>query len=416
MRLLRAVLTAALTVAIFAYLPVCVDALGRKDVTFSTQTQAGTNGTSYVFFQAHESSGRTTSVPSRRFVGCPVPYYVRWMNVVYRPNSTSYDAVIYSCATGKPIDNLPRSGELLWGPGERMLIAGIQDLNASGQLVYALNVNLTPAQVQPGQTSRLSATIADDFVAQADRTLNISVDPVGWKVDSWSVDFGDGQTTTQPGGAPNIGIDHQYAAPAAVQPRVTAHVSGNAQVADFDPATGDVVLLTQPFTVDVTNSTSGRVNQQPVVAYTSPAVRAAVVAQLAPGAPPPQRRGVATVEAPRGTTVFLYVRPIVDREGAMTLDGKPAGDGQTAILRWTLRGGSTDGPPAGISPAGASGAQGDPIAQQWNTPDRIGPSGPEPYFITMDYTVRTTYPDGQVRDYDFSGSVPVTVAYSANSG
>ena len=34
----------------------------------------------------------------------------------------------------------------------------------------------------------------------------------------------------------------------------------------------------------------------------------------------------------------------------------------------------------------------------------------------MDYTVRTTYPDGQMRDYDFSGPVPVTVAYSANSG
>ena len=44
---------------------------------------------------------------------------------------------------------------------------------------------------------------------------------------------------------------------------------------------------------------------------------AAVVAQLAPGAPPPPRRGVDSVEAPRGTTVFLYVRPIVDHEGVM---------------------------------------------------------------------------------------------------
>jgi hypothetical protein len=385
-------------------------------IDFSTQTQAGTNGTSYVYFQAHESSGRTTPVPSRRFAGCPVPYYVRWMNVVYRPNSTSYDAVIYSCATGKPVDNLPRSGELLWGPGERMLIAGIQDLNASARLVYALNVNLSPAQVQPGQTTRLSAVIADDFVAQADRTLSISVDPVGWKVDSWSIDFGDGQTATQPGGAQNVGVDHQYASPATVQPRVTAHVSGTAQVADFDPATGAIVLLTEPFSVDVTNSTSGRVNQQPVVAYTAPEVRAAVVAQLAPGAPPPPRRGVDRVEAPRGTTVFLYVRPIVDHEGVMTLDGKPAGDGQTTILRWTLRAGSRDGPLGAISAPGATGAQDEPLVQQWNTPDRIGPGGPEPYLIALDYTVRTSYPDGQVRDYAFSGAVAVTVAYSANSG
>src|ERR1700737_4979879 len=139
MRLVRATLTSAVTIAMVSYMPVCVDALGRKDITFSTQTQPGTNGTSYVFFQAHESSGRTTTVPSRRFAGCPVPYYVRWTNVVYRATATSYDAVIYSCATGRPIDNLPRSGELLWGPGERMLIAGLQDLNASARLLYSLH-------------------------------------------------------------------------------------------------------------------------------------------------------------------------------------------------------------------------------------------------------------------------------------
>jgi hypothetical protein len=253
-------------------------------------------------------------------------------------------------------------------------------------------------------------------VAQADRTLNISVNPAGWTVSSWSIDFGDGETATQSGGATSVGADHKYAAPGSVRPRVTAHVVGTAQVADFDPASGDIVLLTEPFTVDVTNSTSGRVNQQPVVAYTAPQVRAALVAQLSPGAPAPQRRGVDTVEAPRGTTIFLYVRPIVDREGGMTIDGKPAGSGQTAIQRWTLRAGSTDGPAYTISVPGTTGAQGDPIAQQWNTPDLISHYGPVPYSIAIDYTVRTSYPDGQVRDYNFSGSVPVTVVYSANSG
>jgi hypothetical protein len=54
--------------------------------------------------------------------------------------------------------------------------------------------------------------------------------------------------------------------------------------------------------------------------------------------------------------------------------------------------------------------------QQWNTPDAIGPAGPLPYYLAIAYTVRTTYPDGQTRDYSFSGPVPVTVAYSANSG
>src|SRR4030081_686430 len=129
--------------AIALEFPVSASAWTRPDVTFSTQTQSGTNGTSFVYFQAHESgTGRTTKVPTRRLSGCPVPYCVVWTNVIYRPNPTSFDVVIYSCATGKPIDNLLRAGQLLWGPGQRTLIAGVQDLNATGQLVYALNVGL----------------------------------------------------------------------------------------------------------------------------------------------------------------------------------------------------------------------------------------------------------------------------------
>src|SRR6202011_1072137 len=107
----------------------------------------------------------------------------------------------------------------------------------------------------------------------------------------------------------------------------------------------------------------------------APQVRAAVAAQLGPGAPDPLRRGLAAIEVPRGTTVFLYVRPIVDREGVMTLDGKPGGSGQTQVLGWTLASGSGDGPPAAITRPGAGGAAGDAIAPQGNTPDKIGPGG-----------------------------------------
>ncbi len=176
------------------------------------------------------------------------------------------------------------------------------------------------------------------------------------------------------------------------------------------------MMLTAPFTVDVTNSTSGAVARQPVVAYTAPQVRPALVSELSPSAPPALRRGFDTIEAPRGTTVYLYVRPIVDREGQMTLDGVPAGSGQTSILSWVFRSGSRDGPAGLVSAPGATGIGADAIVQQWNTPDAIGPAGPVPYYLTLDYRVRTTYPKGQTRDYSFSGAVPVTVAYSANSG
>jgi hypothetical protein len=389
---------------------------GTADVTYTTQTISGTNGTSFVFFQAHASSGKTTTVPTRRYVSCPVPYYVAWKNVQHLPNATTYDVVIYNCATGQPVDNKQRSGALLWGPGQHTLIAGVQDQNAAGRLVYALNVSLNPAAVKAGQTASVNGSIADDFVAQADRTLNVSVDPDGWKVTSWTVDFGDGQRATIAGGGTFVAADHTYATPSSVQPRVTAHVAGAAQVADFDPATGDIVLLTAPFTVDVTNSAVGQVIRQPVVAYTPPVIRTALVSEPAQGSPPALRRGFDAIEVPRGSTVFLYVRPIVDREGELTLDGQPAGSGQTSILSWTLRSGSADGPAGQVSRPGAAGGPGDAILQQWNTPDAIGPGGPVPYYLAIAYTVRTTYPDGQTRDYTFSGSVPVTVAYSAISG
>lgn len=402
--------------ALLLAFPGTASAWTRPDLTFDTQSVSGTNGTSFVFFQAHASSGKTTTVPTRRFVSCPVPYYVAWKNVQYLPNATTYDVVIYNCATGQPVDNKQRSGALLWGPGQHTLIAGVQDQNAAGRLVYALNVSLNPATVKAGQTASVSGSIADDFVAQADRTLNVSVDPNGWKVTSWTVDFGDGQHATIAGGGTAVAADHTYAAPSSVQPRVTAHVAGTAQVADFDPASGDIVVLTAPFTVDVTNAAVGQVIRQPVVAYTPPVVRPALVSELAPASPPALRRGFATIEVPRGSTVFLYVRPIVDREGELTLDGQPAGRGQTSILSWTLRSGSADGPAGQISRPGAAGGPGDAILQQWNTPDAIGPGGPVPYNLAIAYTVRTTYPDGQTRDYAFSGSVPVTVAYSAISG
>lgn len=408
---------AAVASAVFVLLALAGNAYTQKNVTFEVQSIQGPPGTSFVYFQAHGSSGSTTTVPTHRFAGCPVPYYVAWKNIVYRPTSTSYDIVIYRCSNGQPIDNQQRAGELLWAPGQQTLIAGIANQNANGRLVYALNVSLSPAVVKAGQPAQVQAAIADDFLAQADRTLNVAVDPNGWAVTSWTVDFGDGQTATLPGGSKSITANHTYAQPAnSVQPRVTAHVAGTAQIADFDPATGDIMTLTAPFTVDVTNSTSGAVAQQPTVAYTAPQVRPALVSELSPIAPPALRRGFATIEVPRGTTVYLYVRPIVDREGQMTLDGVPAGSGETSILSWVFRSGSRDGPAGQVTAAGGGGRPSDAIVQQWNSPDAIGPAGPVPYLVTIDYTVRTTYPNGQTRDFTFSGTVPVTVAYSANSG
>jgi hypothetical protein len=399
------------------FVPQAVKAIQYSDVTFSTQSVSGSNGISYVYFQAQQSNGSVSAVPTHRYLRCPTPYYMKWVDVVQHPDSTSYNVQIFGCYNGEQYnDGISRAGQLFWRPGNHPVLAGLGNQLANGQLIYALNVALDPAAVKPNQDTSVVASIADDFVEQADRTLNISVDPNGWAVTSWTVDFGDGQKATVPGGGRAIAPTHRYATPGSPKPVVSAHVAGTAQVADFDPATGDIVLLNEPFTVDVTNSTLGQVAAQPVVAYTPPVVRAGVMSRLQPGAPPLPSRGADAIEAPRGTPVYLYIRPIVDAEGTMTLDGKPSGTGRSVLLNWRLGSGSPDGPPAQVTPAGATGPPDAAVVQQWNSPDRIGPHGAEPYAVTLDYTIRTTYPDGQTRDYPFSGSVRVTVGYAANSG
>ena len=386
-------------------------------MTFSQHSEAGTNGVSYVYFQAQDSHNGVSTVPTHRYLRCPGPYYMQWVDVVHRAETVSYNVDIYECFSGKKVsDGISRSGQIFWQPGNHPILAGLGPQLANGQLIYALNVALDPPAVKPNQDTSVVASIADDFVEQADRTLNISVDPNGWAVTSWSVDYGDGQNATLPGGNRAIQPNHRYANPGSPKPIVTAHVAGTAQVADFDPATGDIVLLNAPFTVDVTNSTLGQVAAQPVVAYMPPVVRAGVMSRLQPGAPPLPSRGADAIEAPRGTPVYLYVRPIVDTEGVMTLDGRPSGSGRSLVLNWRLGSGSADGPPAQVSPAGATGPPDTAVVQQWNSPDRLGPHGAEAYVMTLDYTVRTTYPDGQVRDYPFSGTVRVTVGYAASSG
>jgi hypothetical protein len=393
-------------------------ALGSSNVTFATQSIPGSDGTSYVYFQATETStGRSSTVPSHRFVDCPTPYYMRWFNVVSRPDgTTSYDAQMIECQSGRPVnDGVSYAGQLRWTPGSHPLLAGAERV-ATGRVIYDLDVALSPPVVQPNQEAILRAAIADDFVDQADRTLNVSVDPSGWRVTGWSVDFGDGQTATLPGGSPAMQVPHRYATPNDIRPVVTAHVAGIAQVADFDPLSGNAVLLLEAFSVDVTNSTSGQVARAPVVDYTPPRVRAGVEPGLTQSSPPTAQRGLAVLEAPRGTAVYLYVRPIVDTEGQMTLDGRPAGSGHTALVNWRLGHGTPDGPRGQVSVAGATGAPETPLVQQWDAPDRIEAAGPVPYAIDLDLTVRTTYPDGQSRDYSFSGSVAVTVGFAASSG
>jgi hypothetical protein len=412
----RVASTLAAALAFAAASPAVGLAYGHSDTTFQVSSISGADGTAYVFLQARQRGETVEPVPTRRLTGCPTRWYMAWTNVQRDADLTSYDIEIRWCRTGAIYDDgVQRGGAIAWSPGHRTLLAGGFDRQAGAALIYALAVGVEPREPEALRPARITAAVDADFVSQVDRALDISVDPAGWNVTGWDVDFGDGGHTSFPGGPRSLEAPHLYLSGGPEQPRVVAHVAGMAEVADFDTATGAPTLLREPFKVDVASSTSVQVGAA-VSGYTPPQARAGVVPRLDAGPAPEPGPGLTAIEAPRGAPVWLWPRPVVDREGLLSIAGAGVESGRSRLLGWRLLAGSPDGPPAEVNPPGASGGPGAPIVQQWNTPDRIGAAGPEPYEVVVAFTMRTDYPDGGVRDTDFTGAIEVRVGYSASTG
>jgi hypothetical protein len=88
--------------------------------------------------------------------------------------------------------------------------------------------------------------------------------------------------------------------------------------------------------------------------------------------------------------------------------GVVIGGATTRLVSYRYLGGANDA--SGASPPGTYDAV-DPIRIQWNTPLPNGGSYP----IRVELTVETTYDDGTVRTFEFSGSIAATVVYFAIS-
>jgi len=301
------------------------------------------------------------------------------------------------------------------GNGDASVVAGEQQLDASGVAVYTLAVALDPATVVSGESAVLSADVTGDFEAVADRTLNISIRPDGWSVSTWSVAFGDGGRAELPGGARSLRATHTYRQAGAVQPRVTGHVTGMAQVAEWDAATGEPYLVDEPFTINVTNTGEGSVSRAPVVAYVAPVTRFAAAATLAGQGSPPSG-GSAAIEVFRGVLTDVYVRPAVERQGYMTVDGAAVGEGRSWLIAWRLDSGGAGGPPTQVTRRGTWGTSAVPVVLQWDRPDPRAPGGPGAYTVGITYVMRTRYPDGHEADSTHSGGLTVHVHYSATGG
>jgi len=370
-------------------------------VTVKVESWGSDAGHGYVGIQA---SGEWAP-PAESRTRVRTKFYSEWQNMG-NPGAYCHAwwVFVHRTADGSTVNFDSPVSMVLCGPEPTIGISpsGFGDLS----LYLAVDVEpiTAPARSQRTVTAELTSgwrDWIDDAIAAFIRADTV-------RVERWTVDFGDGTRRTFPGdGSDRLVTTHAYEA-GEFDVIVTARVTGEAYGAFFTPD-GVPYEEVVPFELDISNSASG-VSALPIE-YVPPVV--------SPGGSPSGTMpggqaiaadvdGHAQIYWPRGLPCALYIRPIVEQEGFMRSGGVVIGGATTRLISYRYLGGVNDA--SGASPPGTYDA-GDPIRIQWNTPLPDGGSYP----IRVELTIETTYDDGTVRTFDFSGSIAATVVYSAIS-
>ena len=332
-------------------------------------------------------------------------YYSEWQN---QGNPAAYChawwVFVHRTADGSLVNFDSPVSMVLCGPEPAIGISPIGFGDLSLYLAVGVDPVTAPARSARNVTSELTAgwrEHIDDAIAAYVRSDTV-------RVQRWTVDFGDGTRRTFPGdGSDRLATTHAYEA-GEFDVVVTARVTGEAYGAFFTP---DGVPYEQvvPFELDISNRATG------VAALPIDYVPPVVVPGGSPSGTMPggqtitaDAAGHAEIFWPRGLPCALFIRPIVEQEGFMRSGGVVIGGATTRLVRYRLLGGTNDASDA--SPPGTYEAS-DPVRIQWNTPLPDGGSYP----VRAELTVETTYDDGTVRTFQFSGSITATVVYSAIS-
>jgi hypothetical protein len=277
-----------------------------------------------------------------------------------------------------------------------------------GDLSLYLAVSVEPVTAPARSERTVTAELTAGWRDYVDEAISAYVRRDSIRVQRWTVEFGDGTRRTIPGdGSDQLATTHAYDA-GEFKVIVTARVTGDAYGAFFTPE-GVPYERVVPFELDISNRASG-VSALPIE-YVPPVVL--------PGGSPSgtlpggeaitaDANGHAQIYWPRGLPCDFYVRAIVEQEGLMRSGGVAIGGATTRLVGYRYLGGMNDASDA--SPPGRYDA-GDPIRTQWNTPL----PGDGSYPIRVELSVETTYDDGTVRAFEFSGSIAATVVYSAIS-
>ena len=332
-------------------------------------------------------------------------YYSEWQNQG-NPAAYCHDwwVFVHRTADGSTVNFDSPVSMVLCGPEPAIGISP----SGFGDLSLYLAVGVEPVTAPARSARTVTAELTAGWRDWIDDAISAYIRRDSVRVQRWTVDFGDGTRRTFPGdGSDGLSTTHAYEA-GEFDVVVTARVIGEAYGAFFTP---DGVPYEQvvPFELDISNSATG-VSALPIE-YVPPVV-------LPGGSPSGTMPGGQTIAAdaaghaeifwPRGLPCVLFIRPIVAQEGFMRSGGVKIGGATTRLLSFRYLGGTNNASDA--SPPGTYDA-GEPIRIQWNTPLPDGGSYP----IRVELTVETTYDDGTVRTFEFSGSINATVVYSAIS-
>ncbi len=370
-------------------------------VTVKVETWSSDNGHGYVGVKAN---GEWTP-PAEARTRTRTTFYSEWQN---QGNPAAYChawwVFVHRTADGSTVNFDSPVAMVLCGPEPTIGISP----SGFGDLSLYLAVGVEPV-VAPARSERtVTAALTAGWRAWIDDAIAAFIRPDTVRVQRWTVDFGDGTRRTFAGdGTDRLVTTHAYEA-GEFDVIVTARVIGEAYGAFYTPE-GVPYEEVVPFELDISNSASG-VSALPIEYVPPVVVPGGSPSGTLPGgqAITADAAGHAQIFWPRGLPCALFVRPIVEQEGFMRSGGVLIGGATTRLVNFRYLGGTNDASDA--SPPGTYDS-GEPIRIQWNTP--LPNAGSYP--IRVELTVETTYDDGTIRTFEFSGSIAATVIYSSIS-
>lgn len=377
---------------------------------------SGDHGHAFVFAQVTDS---VTTSPAPPGISLS-PYYSRWQAIpIFAPSCPWVWAVfVYDRATNRQLNAPPKGAPApnfrtttVFCPTPRASpVAAPRLAIAQARLDLDLATTIAPRNPAAGTAALLTAALSSAVTDDLSLLLSIAIDD--WRIDTWRIEWGDGQTRTIAGQTgTTISTPHAYSSTTMYVAHVVATISGYAQAADYGRL-GEPFLIRRPFSVQVGNSLAVTVSGRPAVGYLPPVLNAGVSPTVHGSGIPAASAGLHHLDAPRGLLVDVYLRPVIAREAMRTISGRWAGWGRTSVVSWRYLGSPSRAPdrilpaPGWLSPA-------IPLQFEWDAPDPVVGASPRDYVVDIALQVHVRYDDGTERFIAIQAGFTVTVGFTA---